>query len=263
MTPELAARALELSIDRCDFGDAVLFSDSSVAGRFRHHKIERLKSIADYSHFCLRVMPGLVETPFVLVIQWDGYVVDPSAWANVFKKYDYVGAVIHHKLGNFVGNGGFSLRSRKLLKALPALPLSGDLHEDEVIGRVFKKTLEQDFGIRFAPERIAERFSYEDHFPGRSTFGFHGPPNLWRHESDDEVMRVCRQLPVARFATSYFYGLIQNCVQFGRGALASRLYALAREAKSGDALKGAFLRAMPSPVVARTLDILEAGYSGR
>ena len=53
----------------------------------------------------------MISTPFVLVIQWDGYIVDPSAWANAFRKYDYVGAVVHDKRGTFVGNGGFSLRS--------------------------------------------------------------------------------------------------------------------------------------------------------
>jgi hypothetical protein len=64
----------------------VLFSDTPVAGRFRHEKIEKLKSIADYSDFCLRGMPRMINTPYLLVIQWDGYIVDASAWANAFRK---------------------------------------------------------------------------------------------------------------------------------------------------------------------------------
>ena len=51
------ARALEICLDRCDFADAVLFSDTSVAGRFRCEKIDKLSPLADYSDFCLRGMP--------------------------------------------------------------------------------------------------------------------------------------------------------------------------------------------------------------
>ncbi len=183
--PALAARALELCLDRCDFGDAVLFSDVPVAGRFRHVTIGRLGSLDDYSRVCLRTMPGLIKTEFALVVQWDGYVVNPGAWASAFRKYDYIGATIYRKDGPpAVGNGGFSLRSRKLLDALPKLPAVPGVNEDWVISGVFRKTLENDFGVRFAPQALAERFSYEMKPPSRATFGFHGAFNLWRQESD-------------------------------------------------------------------------------
>lgn len=260
VTPDLAARALEICLDRCDFADAVLFSDTSVAGRFRNEKIEKLRSIADYSDFCLRGMPRMVNTPFLLVIQWDGYVVDASAWANAFRKYDYVGAVVHDKRGAFVGNGGFSLRSRKLLKVLPTLPVSR-LNEDVVICQIFRKTLETKFGIRFAPEKIAERFSYEDHYPGKATFGFHAPSNLWRHESDAEVVRICRRLG-ERWPTSfYFYGLLQESLSHDREALARALYALARESRSAFALKTAMAPSVPRDQVELLLEVLERDFA--
>jgi hypothetical protein len=259
--PELAARALEICLDRCDFADAILYSDTPVVGRFRHERIEKLKSIADYSHFCLRVMPVLIDTPFVLVIQWDGYVVDPGAWANAFRKYDYIGGVIHQKQGNVVGNGGFSLRSRKLLKALPSLPGSR-LNEDMVICQMFRKTLETDFGIRFAPEKIAERFSYEDQYPGKSTFGFHAAPNFWRHESDEEVLRVCTSMRESWLTSFFFYGLLQESLSHGRVALARSLYGLARQTRSAAGLKTAMAPSVSRQQVALVLDLLEQGHVG-
>jgi len=38
--PALAARALAISLERCDFGDAILFTDAPVAGPFRTVLIE-------------------------------------------------------------------------------------------------------------------------------------------------------------------------------------------------------------------------------
>lgn len=261
VTPDLAARALELCLDRCDFADAVLFSDTSVAGRFRSEKIEKLRSIADYSDFCLRGMPRMISTPFVLVIQWDGYIVDASAWANAFRKYDYIGAVVHDKRGAFVGNGGFSLRSRKLLKALPSLPVSR-LSEDVLICQIFRTTLETKFGIRFAPEKIAERFSYEDQYTGKATFGFHAAPNLWRHESDAEVLRICRRMGDGWLTSFFFYGLLQESLGHDRAALAKSLYSLARQTRSSPALKNTMAPFLPRQQVGAILDLLEQGYAG-
>ena len=33
-----------------------------------------------------------MRTPHVLLIQWDGFVVNPSAWSDEFLDFDYVGA---------------------------------------------------------------------------------------------------------------------------------------------------------------------------
>jgi hypothetical protein len=69
-----------------------------------------------------------IETTHLLNIQWDGFVVRPSAWDPEFLKYDYIGAPWkvhpHHHWppfpdvteNNRVGNGGFSLRSKKLME---------------------------------------------------------------------------------------------------------------------------------------------------
>jgi len=59
-----------------------------------------------------------------LLVQPDGFVINPDKWDNQFFEYDYIGApweqVPHSYLDPWgkphrVGNGGFSFRSKKLL----------------------------------------------------------------------------------------------------------------------------------------------------
>ena len=264
IAPALAARALELCIDRCDFGDAVLFSDRPIAGRFRHVAIERLKSVDEYSLFCLRTMPGLISTEFALVVQWDGYVINPGAWAGSFLKCDYIGAPIRPDIGPpVVGNGGFSLRSRKLLDALPKLPFVPGAGEDWIISSICKRMLEEDFGVRFAPLALADRFSHEVRPPMRPTFGFHGVPNLWRYESDAEVLAILTNAPPSSLVSNVFFLLLVNCLRNGREPLAGSLYELLRKDHAAQAIIGQMTRWIPLDMARQTIAALEQAAEGR
>lgn len=117
--PALAARALDISAVRCTFADAILFTHEAVPTCARTVLIPRLQSKEDYSTFMVKDLASHVTTPWVLVVQWDGYVLDAAAWSDSFLAFDYIGASWpFHQEGMNVGNGGFSLRSAKLLQAL-------------------------------------------------------------------------------------------------------------------------------------------------
>ncbi len=197
VNPGLAARALDQSMAVCTFKKAILFSDTKVEGDFNFQKIEKLNSRDAYSHFMIKDMAQYIETEFVLVVQWDGYVLDPAAWSDSFFQYDYIGARWgFYDDGMTVGNGGFSLRSRKLVDAI-----SGDgfvyhqgLNEDVAICRTNRRLLEESFDIRFAPEHVADAFSYECDAFGAPTFGFHGFFNMWRHVDDAEMVRILKAI---------------------------------------------------------------------
>ena len=45
-----------------------------------------------YSQFVLKSLLAHIDTPHVLVVQWDGYVVNPDAWRPEFLEIDYIGA---------------------------------------------------------------------------------------------------------------------------------------------------------------------------
>lgn len=176
--------ALKASMRQCDFGRVLLMSDqppSDADEKIEWHKIGRLRSRDDYSRFMLRELAEHIETSHALCVQWDGFVLKGSAWRPEFLDFDYIGAVWPHFADNHnVGNGGFSLRSRRLLDACRDLPLTGREPEDLVIARRFRKQLETH-GIRFAPETVASLFAYERACSTGQEFGFHGAFNLVRY----------------------------------------------------------------------------------
>lgn len=175
-------RALQLSMAQVDFGRVLLLSDQRPArlgDGIEWRGIARLGSRAAYSRFMLHGLADHVATDFVLVSQWDGYVVDASAWQDAFLAHDYVGAPWPwHDDGHDVGNGGFSLRSQRLLHATRALPASNEA-EDNAICRTWRPMLEAAHAIRFAPRALAAAFSHERGPMPPACFGFHGLFNLW------------------------------------------------------------------------------------
>jgi hypothetical protein len=254
--PDLAARALERCLEQCSFDGAVLFSDVVVPGTFRSEIIAPLRSLADYSAFCLREMPARVTTRFVLIVQWDGYVVDGDRWGRDFMRYDYIGALtpaVPLSGGWIVGNGGFSLRSRRLLALLPALPLVPGVPEDYLICQTFRRQLERDSGIRFAPPEVAERFSFGQRRSAFPTFGFHGIENLHRVESDVEVLRLFDRLTAAELNEGRLFPPIIECLKDGRSDLAGRLFERARIGNSRVRLAAIAARALRSETEAGEL----------
>ena len=178
---ELAGAALRHSLAGCAFAEALFFSDRDcgVPG-VRFVPVARIGSSAEYSNFVVHRLHEYVSSAYVLIVQYDGFVLNPSAWQPAFLQYDYIGATISINRRTLVGNGGFSLRSRKLLQALRDDPdvrgydaRRDPLSEDLVICDRFRPLLESRYGVRFAPEEVADAFSAELKRPTAHTFGFH------------------------------------------------------------------------------------------
>jgi hypothetical protein len=145
----------------------------------------------EYSNLLIKEIAPLINTDFMMLSQWDGIAYDKTQWTDDFLKYDYIGAPWPWRpTDSQVGNGGISLRSKKLLDALMDSEVQiTDEHwaEDELFA-VFKRPfLEQKYGVEFAPTELASKFSFElGQYPG-ATFGFHGPWNIIYHMSDADV----------------------------------------------------------------------------
>jgi hypothetical protein len=161
-------------------------------------KIPRMKNYQDdYKTVSLKLIPHICIEDYNLILHPDGFAVNRDAWTDEFLEYDYIGAAWND---GRVGNGGFSLRSRKLYDALLDLNVGlkssdysdiihiTDFHitntqgqyeipEDNVICKIHKSELETKYGIKFAPTHIANRFSVEHNYShewvGKS-LGFHG-----------------------------------------------------------------------------------------
>lgn len=190
-------RAIQACKGQAQFADVLLLSDQpppSGGVRLQWRQIERICSRYDYSRFMLRELADHIQTSHVLCIQWDGFILDGGAWDPAFLDYDYIGAVWPHFRDNHnVGNGGFSLRSLRLLRACQKLPFDESQFEDLVICRQYRPQLEAE-GIRFAPAEIARRFAFEREAPTGKEFGFHGSYNLVRYLLPSDALRLFRSL---------------------------------------------------------------------
>jgi hypothetical protein len=169
-------------MERVRFADCVLFTDVDpglTPGPPHVLRIDKLNSAQDYSEFLLDRLVDYIHTDHCLVVQWDGFVLDADRWDPNFLSYDYIGAPWpQFNDGQDVGNGGFSLRSRKLLEACRDPRFERRHPEDVAICRVNRRLLEQEHGIKFAERALAERFSFERTVPSGATFGFHGVFNM-------------------------------------------------------------------------------------
>ena len=239
INPHLAARAISESTRLCRFGRSVLISDSDFEGNFELHKIDKIKSKEEYSDFIISKLAGYIETDFALIIQWDGYVVDATQWSDDFLVYDYIGASWPWIEDNMsVGNGGFSLRSKKLLRAMSAESFSfdPDINEDVLICRVNRQMLERDFGIIFAPREIAERFSYEKSLPSGPTFGFHGFHNMWRYIGDPDMAKILSHIDRSFLSSKELIELMIQYYLLGKFKMFGKIYHLVRQANRPDDL---------------------------
>lgn len=138
-------------------------------------QIHKIRSKKEYSEWMIKKLGTYeINTPHVLIIQNDGYVLDGTQWDEEFLKYDYAGAVWPETDGYNVGNGGFSLRTWRLHQILAQDDLIEGLHpEDSTICRIYRDYLERTHGITFMPVDLAHKFSFELCQPHDKTFGFH------------------------------------------------------------------------------------------
>jgi Protein of unknown function (DUF5672) len=185
--------AAQICTEHIHFAEVKLLTSQRIRKRHRRFSIipiELIDSIPNYSDFVISRLDEFVDTDYVLIIQYDGFILNAKGWNDEFLRYDYIGAPWKKPesfitrnppvVGPLVGNGGFSLRSKKLLTTCAQLYKKGAFkpgeQEDIAICMHQKTALEND-GICFAPPSVAERFSIEGPFDERSKwsdqFGFH------------------------------------------------------------------------------------------
>ena len=222
----LALRALRESSAQVRFDRTLFISDRDVgAGDLEVEIVPALASRDDYSRFVLKSLAARIETSHVLLVQWDGYVINPAAWREEFLGCDYIGAQwFWHDDGMRVGNGGFSLRSRKLLLALQDPRIVLTEAEDQTICRAFRPLLEREHGIRFASEATADAFAFEAAYPIGKPFGFHGLFNFCRVVPPDELTGLVSSFTPAIARSPQLLQLGRNCVAMGQWKPAAAIF---------------------------------------
>lgn len=203
-SPQLAAQALRRSMAQVEFARVLLLTHGVPAGGsgpgIEVVDVGPVDSGAAYSHVVLRRLPSLIDTAHVLVTQWDGFVRDAGAWRPEFLEWDYIGAPWPEQPAAWqVGNGGFSLRSQRLLQAGLDPLIIQEHPKDVMLCRIYRAALEAHHGLRFAPPALARQFAFENSRPPGLCFGFHGPYNLPQLLDEPTLQTWLAQLPDAFF----------------------------------------------------------------
>lgn len=231
LQPMISLQAMNRSMTGIVFGDALLFSrrDPAVieyANSFGIRVVEsgEINSIERYSEFILKDLGANINHDFILVVQWDGFVTHPENWSNEFLQYDYIGAIWPNGMSvNQVGNGGFSLRSRKLLDALCKSDIVLSHPEDLCICDVNRGLLEEKYKISFAPPEVASGFSYEHVRPLVPSFGFHGTFNLIEALAQKEILNLIDSLDQKIMLTTGMRKLAKNLIRDGQYLAAEKI----------------------------------------
>lgn len=157
-----------------DFGRILLFANHlpPTGFPFDFRQIPKFSSLNEFNLFVSNIVPAFIESDFAMSVHEDGFPIRPDLWSDKFLEYDYIGAPWF----DLVGNGGFSIESKRMLKeklTLPPSPPNPSIPSDDYVCKIHRQELERR-GIRFAPTDVAIEFSTE--FTGQKwpSFGFHG-----------------------------------------------------------------------------------------
>lgn len=202
-------KALYTSMSGINFGEVKLIttkdnlkkynSELESEGIVIEESVISITNYNEYNYYVVYKLGEHINTSHCLLVQPDGFVLFSEKWDDTWLEYDYIGAPWayvedsyidpfgnHHR----VGNGGFSLRSKKLLDVPNKVEVPWEVnnsdfywmppgvvnyHEDGNIC-VHNRHIFVEQGCKFAPVEVAVRFSQEARVPeceGITPFGFH------------------------------------------------------------------------------------------
>lgn len=221
--------ALEASMAGIAFGAAKLLTDRDpgpLSERLEHVPITPLHSSSAYSEYVLQNLADHIATSHALLVQWDGHVLDAGRWLPEFLAYDYIGASWpQFDDGWDVGNGGFSLRSRRLIEACRDPAFRRSHPEDLAICRDNRALLEA-WGMRFAPRDVADAFSAERAGNSSVSFGYHGVWHMPQLMSPQDFWRIYQGLD-ERTSVRHNFGTLVRQLASGQGGASRSLVLLA------------------------------------
>ena len=193
---DAAQVSMRISLHNIEFGKAVLLCPSPPKKKYpdiEYISIPPLNSVDDYNELIFQDLHKYFKTSHCLIVQADSFVVNSNLWKNEFLEYDYIGGpwpnkikinanLVLHLEKNPVGNGGFSMRSRKLVEATGKInfkSLDFPMKAEDVVICYYLYQEMIDSGIHFAPAKLAAQFSLENTHSlynqnVNSVFGFHG-----------------------------------------------------------------------------------------
>ena len=199
----LAHQAVSQCLKAMEFSQLLIYTDRPQAfGGLPTLPCPTITAIGDYNRLITQTLAEQLQAEHVLVVQYDGFILHADCFEPEFLQHDYIGAPWPGPGAAQVGNGGFSLRSKRLVNAVARLPYDSNAEaEDLFICRTARPLLEAHAKCRFAPLPLAQRFSVEYPAVPHRTFGFHGIfhlPAVYRHDIGFLIDNLSPRLLMAR-----------------------------------------------------------------
>lgn len=188
-----SVKAMKYSMRQIDFGDAVFISHKKPVYLPKSIRFSYTSELTDIDCFNYKMIYELTEhihTDYVMIVHYDGFVVNPQMWRDEFLDYDYIGSPWPLPRFDFdyrdidgnicrVGNS-VGIRSKRLLDFpnVAKLPFEDDhgyFHEDTFLC-CKNKHLVEAAGMKIAPLEVAKYFAHENMIPeveGITPFAFH------------------------------------------------------------------------------------------
>lgn len=195
--------SMQICMSKANFYDQIIITNSEK----KHNNINSIYvekiDLIEYSRICINDLVKYIQSDFCLIVQWDGFIINEKSWTDEFLNYDYIGAPWGYPSDcrNRIGNGGFSLRSKKFLEVSSRIEYTPyDYQVYTELQRHDRQISPEDWflcydkyyylldnNIKFPPIELAYKFSVEhpseikqydrDDISTYGSFGFHGDFN--------------------------------------------------------------------------------------
>ena len=174
-------RALTYSMQGIEFGEVVLITHRKPFSLPKGITY-KLTDIDCFNYKMVYELGDYINTDYVLLVHYDGFVVHPEMWREEFLQYDYIGSpwpipkpgtqhCYHDIYGNLcrVGNS-VSLRSKRLLEFPRKADLTWEKDEDgfyneDIFLCCMNKHRIEAAGMKIAPVEVAKYFGHEHPVP--------------------------------------------------------------------------------------------------
>lgn len=209
-------KSIYTCMDAASFGEVKLVTTKDYVEKYKdelgqdgiivEEQVNPLTNIDEYNEYIIYHMYKHVNMEFALIVQDHAFILNPDAWTDEFLDYDYIGAPWPYRDRAYVtpfdehvrvGNGGFSLRSKKLMEVPTKVDVPFHVANNSDFYRMFgcvntnedgnicvhNKHIFEEQGCKIAPLELAKYFSYESPVPenqGILPFGYHRnlPPGV-------------------------------------------------------------------------------------
>lgn len=189
-------KAMEYSMQGIDFGAAILITHKKplfLPKNITYKYTSKLTDIDCFNYKMVYDLAEYIDTDYAMVVHYDGYVVHPESWQDIFYDYDYIGSpwplpkpgtkhCYHDVNGNLcrVGNS-VSLRSKQLMEFPKKANLKWEMDEDgfyneDIFICCMNKHRLEEAGMQIAPIEVAKYFAHEhpiSEVQGIIPFAFH------------------------------------------------------------------------------------------